>query len=153
MLYQKKSTLIYSLKNSCLLFCTHPWRKEKAASSSYLYLFARATTRYHRLDSLHNRNVLSHTLEAGNLQSRCWEGGLFLRTTREGSAPCPSPRLTCGLHTHIVQVSVSTCPFLIKTHQSYWIRAHHLDYLCKDPISQKRSHGEIPRVRTTKYGQ
>ena len=40
----------------------------------HLYQFSRAAiTKYHRMNELNNRNVLSHSLEAISSQTRCWQ--------------------------------------------------------------------------------
>lgn len=60
--------------------------------SKGLYWFTRAAvTRYPKLGSFTNRNVLSHILETRNPRSRYQQGSFFLRVVREGCEPCLSP--------------------------------------------------------------
>lgn len=53
-----------------------------------------ALTKYHTLGSLHNRNLLSHILEATCLRSRCWQNCSLLFAVREN--PCQTSLLIPG---------------------------------------------------------
>lgn len=62
------------------------------AVTQLLYQFSRtARTKYHTLNGLKNRHLLSHSLEAYSPRLRCLQGHAPLEGTREGSLPGLSP--------------------------------------------------------------